>query len=182
MLPSANRGPSRTPEAWFRIVYTTPPHGKYSEDEYRLSVEVALGPWGAFESGNIGRFERTVTAKDLVSAVALRKCMIPRPSRPPKPPKVVATLQKAAEWRRQLDAGEIASQTAIARREGLTRARVTQILMLLRLAPDIQKAILGVADNPNPPRLPEKSLRPITRIQDPDQQAAAFADVIDRSS
>jgi hypothetical protein len=41
-------------------------------------------------------------------------------------------LKRAVEWQRQLDAGQIRSRAAIARREGLTRARVTQIMNLLR--------------------------------------------------
>jgi hypothetical protein len=41
-------------------------------------------------------------------------------------------LKRAIEWQRQLEAGEIRSRAAIARREGLTRARVTQIMNMLR--------------------------------------------------
>jgi biotin operon repressor len=41
-------------------------------------------------------------------------------------------LARALEWQRQLEAGEAESQAAIARREGLTRARVTQIMNRLR--------------------------------------------------
>ena len=41
-------------------------------------------------------------------------------------------LKRAIEWQRQLDAGQVRSRAAIARREGLTRARVTQIMNLLR--------------------------------------------------
>jgi hypothetical protein len=40
-------------------------------------------------------------------------------------------LKRAVEWQRQLDSGEVRSRAAIARREGLTRARVTQIMNLL---------------------------------------------------
>jgi hypothetical protein len=40
-------------------------------------------------------------------------------------------LERAREWKRQLDAGEISSRAAIARREGLSRARVTQLMNLL---------------------------------------------------
>ena len=35
------------------------------------------------------------------------------------------------EWLRQLDSGAVASRAAIARREGLSRARVTQLLKRL---------------------------------------------------
>ena len=41
-------------------------------------------------------------------------------------------LKRAVEWQRQLDSGEVRSRAAIARREGLTRARVTQIMNMLR--------------------------------------------------
>jgi hypothetical protein len=43
-----------------------------------------------------------------------------------------ARLARALEWQRQLDAGEVASRAEIARREGLLRARVTQITNGLR--------------------------------------------------
>jgi hypothetical protein len=36
--------------------------------------------------------------------------------------------ERAVEWLRQLRAGEVASRAAIARREGLSRARVSQVL------------------------------------------------------
>jgi hypothetical protein len=41
-------------------------------------------------------------------------------------------LKRAVEWQRQLDSGQVRSRAAIARREGLTRARVTQIMNMLR--------------------------------------------------
>src|SRR5262249_9031934 len=46
----------------------------------------------------------------------------------------VLRLERAREWQRQLDDGEISSRAAIARREGLSRARVTQVMNLLRRA------------------------------------------------
>ena len=54
--------------------------------------------------------------------------LVVRPDRrsPPsraKPLRFAETLRKAIEWRRQLDAGEIPNQAAIARREGITRDR-----------------------------------------------------------
>ena len=53
-------------------------------------------------------------------------------------------MAKAIEWRALLTAGEVATQAAIARHEGITRARVTKILGLLRLAPAIQHHILSM--------------------------------------
>jgi len=47
---------------------------------------------------------------------------------------VVELLRKAIEWQALLESSEISSQAEIARREGFTRARVTQIMGMGRLA------------------------------------------------
>ena len=164
-------------------MYVTPEHGKYASAEYHQIVEVALGPWAAFANGNVGHVERMIPADRLVSAVALRRrrSTSHRPSQPPrlpKPSRIVETLRKAMEWRRQLDAGEAESQAALARREGLTPARVTQILALLRLAPAILDSIRALAESPDPPALSEAALRPITLIKDSEKQLAAFEEAL----
>ena len=91
---------------------------------------------------------------------------------------MVATLRRAIEWRRQLDAGEVASQADIARREGVTRARVTQVLMLLRLAPEIRGRILNMPRSKNPLCISERRLRPITRIEDSAEQTVEFEEIV----
>ncbi|MBN1672766.1 MAG: hypothetical protein JXR37_17110 [Kiritimatiellae bacterium] len=179
--PSTNPRPRATPEVWFRIVYETPEGGKFVFTEYHLTVEVSLGPWAAFEHGDLGRLERVVAAERLVSAIPLPRHAPSRPSKPPrpaKPPRVVETLLKAMEWRRDLDKGEAPDQATVAKREGVSRARVTQVLMLLRLAPDIQESILRLPGSLNPPRPPERALRPIALLEDPEEQTAAFEEAL----
>jgi hypothetical protein len=56
--------------------------------------------------------------------------------------RIVELLHNAIEWRRQLDTGEVRNQDDIARREVVTRARVTQVPGLLRLAPEIQNQLV----------------------------------------
>jgi hypothetical protein len=56
---------------------------------------------------------------------------------------VVETLRKTLQWRQGLHAGTVASQAYIARREGITRARVCQIMSLLRLRPEIREKVLA---------------------------------------
>ena len=56
---------------------------------------------------------------------------------------------------------------------------MTQVLALLRLAPDILDSILALAERPNPPSVSEAALRPITRIENAKQQVAAFQEAID---
>src|SRR5450759_215481 len=62
------------------------------------------------------------------------------PSR--RPARVAVTLALAHQIQRAIDRGEIRDQAEAARRLGLTRARLTQILDLTLLAPDIQEEIL----------------------------------------
>jgi hypothetical protein len=165
------------PEVWFRIIHVSAEHAKGSIELREQTVEVALGPEGAFENGNIGRLTRQVPADGVVCAVPPPRYAPKRPS-PPKEPRIPLVtetlLRKAIAWQQELASGAVARQADIARREGVTRARVTQVLMLLRLAPDIQESILGLKQRPDPPRLPEHILRPIARIEDPEQQVKAF--------
>jgi hypothetical protein len=68
----------------------------------------------------------------------------------------------------------VACQADIARREGVSRARVTQVLMLLRLAPEIQERILGMPKKTGPSRISERRLRPIAHMGDWEHQLTAF--------
>ncbi len=52
-------------------------------------------------------------------------------------------LTRALAWQRELDVGEVDSRAALARREGLSRARVTQVMKLLDLVPEVQAVVLG---------------------------------------
>ena len=144
------------PEVYLRIVHLSqeghigPPVAAYGEQ----TVEIALGPKGAFENGNIGALTRRVPTDQVVTALPPLRGN-PKPPWEPKTPRVVELLRNAIEWRRQLDAGEVQNQAEIARREGITRARVTQVMSLLRLAPNMQKHILAM------PETTERRLRPV---------------------
>jgi hypothetical protein len=52
--------------------------------------------------------------------------------RPRNPERHGRLFEQALEWQRQLESGEVLTRAAIARREGLSRARVTQIMNVLR--------------------------------------------------
>ena len=69
-------------------------------------------------------------------------------------------LRQAIKWREELDSGQIPNQAAIARREHITRARVTQILALLRLPPETQEQVLAASPTKNGRVLTERGLRP----------------------
>jgi hypothetical protein len=87
---------------------------------------------------------------------------------------VVDLLRKAIEWQALLESGKIANQTDIARREGITRARVTQVMGMLRLAPEIQEHVLSMPDAASRTLISERMLRPIGTIKDNCDQIREF--------
>ena len=90
------------------------------------------------------------------------------------PNRVAELLRKAIEWQALLESGEIVNQAEIARHEGVTRPRVTQIMGLLRLAPKIQEQILYMPDAARRPLVTERILRPIVTIADHHDQLREF--------
>jgi hypothetical protein len=136
-------------------------------------VEIALGPKGAFEKVNVGALTRRVAAQRVVNAVPTPRGAR-KPPREPRTPRVVLLLRKALEWQALIESGEASSQAEIARREGITRARVTQIMHLLRLPPEIQQHILSLPDAPGQSAITERVLRSITQIEDGEQQVSEF--------
>jgi hypothetical protein len=60
------------------------------------TVEIALGPKGAFENGNVGTLTRRVPADRVVCAVPPRRGK-PKPPKEPRTPRVVELLRKALE-------------------------------------------------------------------------------------
>ena len=67
---------------------------------------------------------------------------MPSVAEPGKVPRVSRLMALAIRCDALIAAGEIANYAAIAELGHVTRARVTQIMNLLNLAPDIQEAIL----------------------------------------
>ena len=64
----------------------------------------------------------------------------PHPVR--RPARIAVLLATAHRLQEALDRGDISDRAELARRLGVTRARVTQVLNLTLLAPDIQEALL----------------------------------------
>ncbi|MDD5761194.1 MAG: hypothetical protein PHP88_01620 [bacterium] len=179
MPRSTNRMRPTGTEIWFRILHAAV-HGQngaplppYREQE----VEVALGPMGIFEDSHVGTLTRRIEAYQVVSVVPLTPGNLKQPTGP-KTPRVTELLRKAIEWRRQLDAGEVRNQADISRREGITRARVTQVMGMLRLAPEIQEQIHTLPDTSCPSTISERNLRPIGAITNQRDQLRKFHDSI----
>lgn len=159
------------PEVWFRVVHVTMQDNEAFQEQ---TVEIALGPKGAFENGNVGVIKRRVPTDEVVNALPPQLSK-PRPQKTPRMPRVAELLRKAMEWKELLGSGKGVIQADIARREGLSRARVTQIMDLLNLAPDIQKYILSMPEAVRRPSITERALRHITKLVGPRKQQEAFS-------
>ena len=175
MRQSTNRRRVAEPQVWFRIIHIAANgHHRALDGAYReQTVEIALGPKWAFKSGNVGAMTRRVAADRVLSALPKPRGT-PRPPKEPKTPRVVELLRKAMEWQRQLEADEVRNQAEIARLEGVTRARVTQIMALTRLEPEIREYILAMPEVVGRVDVTEHALRSIAQIDDPKQQLAEF--------
>jgi len=93
------------------------------------------------------------------------------------PLRAARLLAFAHDIERRIAAGEIASRAAAASLHGVTRARITQILNLLLLAPDIQEEILAAEVEPGHQPINERALRWVVRARDWPTQRARWRDI-----
>ena len=86
----------------------------------------------------------------------------PEPVR--RPARVAVMLALAHQLQAQIAEGRVCDQAEVARRLDLTRARVSQLLRLLRLAPDLQEQVLFLESvDGQEPIVTERTLRKVTR-------------------
>ena len=90
-------------------------------------------------------------------------------------PRVTRLLALAHRFEKLIRDGEVRDYADLARLGHVTRARLTQIMNLLNLAPDIQEEILGLpavtaGDDP----IRERQLRPIMATPDWNKQRRAW--------
>lgn len=76
----------------------------------------------------------------------------------------------AQEWQRRLTNGDCSSPAELARKLGVSRARVTQVLRVLRLAPEVLDALADLGDPLSAPIVTERRLRPIVRLPAEEQR------------
>ena len=90
-----------------------------------------------------------------------------RPETPARIPRISRLMALAIKFQDMVDRGEVRDYADLARLGYVTRARLTQIMNLLLLAPDIQEAFL---DNSSAWRarsaITERDLRSVSRIVD----------------
>lgn len=99
----------------------------------------------------------------------------PKPEPVRRPAKVARMLALAHHLQGGIDRGLIADRAAVARKLGLTRARVTQLLDLLLLAPDLQAAVLALEAVDGAEPMAERTLRAVAHAGTWAEQRAAWA-------
>ena len=94
----------------------------------------------------------------------------PAPEPVQRPARVARMLALAHALQNAIDDGIYESRAEVARRFGLTRARITQLSALVTLAPDIQEELLFMeaADGNEP--LSVRALRPLVAISSWEEQ------------
>lgn len=109
----------------------------------------------------------TVTREFHFARKSRRKIIMPGPApEPPTPqgriPRVAKLMALAIRFDQMLADGQVASMSDLARLCHVTQPRMTQIMNLLHLAPDIQEELLHLppVDEGNDP-VTERDLRPI---------------------
>jgi hypothetical protein len=102
-----------------------------------------------------------------------------QPPPPPKtvrrPARVARMLALAHRLQQAIDSGEIEDRATLARRFGITRARVTQLLNLTLLAPDIQEQVLALEAVDGLEPTSERALREVSWAMEWEEQRRRWA-------
>ena len=129
----------------------------------------------------------TVTRKIHFAIKNRRKVAIPGPApESPKPsgrtPRVSKLMALAIRFDQLLRDGKVHNQSELASLAYVTQPRMTQIMNLLHLAPDIQEEILHLppVDKGRDP-ITERYLRPITRLINWQKQRATWGTLLNSS-
>lgn len=104
----------------------------------------------------------------------------PKPEPVRRPAKVARMLALAHHVQNAIDRGLVADRAAVARKLGLTRARVTQLLDLLLLAPDLQEAVLAMEAVDGVEPMAERTLRAVAHAGAWEEQRVAFSSCLER--
>lgn len=102
-------------------------------------------------------------------------------SAPAKLPHITKLMALAIRLEHLLASGQVKDQAEIARTAGITRARVTQIINLTQLAPDIQEAILNLEPSTDHvPRFREREVRAIAILPSWEKQRTEWNRILKR--
>jgi len=99
---------------------------------------------------------------------------LPKPEVAARTPRVTRLMALAVKYQVMVDNGELRDYADIARLGYVSRARITQIMNLSNLAPDIQEQLLF----PTHPLPPERRLRQVTALIGWAEQRGCWRDLL----
>lgn len=104
------------------------------------------------------------------------KRFVPEPPAGPvrRPARVAVMLALAHKIQQAIDAGKVRDRAEVARRLGFTRARITHLMDLTLLAPDLQERVLGLEAVDGVEPISERELRKIAHAGRWGEQREAF--------
>ena len=92
-----------------------------------------------------------------------RSAAVPKAPDPPRVPRITRLMALAIKFQDMVDRGEVSDYADLARLGYVTRARLTQIMNLMLLAPDIQSSLMFREQNTaRIEALNERALRMLT--------------------
>jgi len=101
---------------------------------------------------------------------------LPKVPDPPRIPRIARLIALAIKFQDMVDRREVRDYADLARLGYVSRARITQIMNLLNLAPDIQEQILFLGDGSGEQhnQIREPTVRPLTQLVEWDAQRMQF--------
>lgn len=99
----------------------------------------------------------------------------PAEPEPPRIPRITRLMALAIKFQDMVDHGEVSDYADLARLGFVTRARLTQIMNLLLLAPDIQASLL--MQDAAGEGIPERLIRPLVAVPMWDHQRLLWHEV-----
>lgn len=100
---------------------------------------------------------------------------------PPRIPRIARLMALGIKFQDMVDRGEVRDYADLARLGFVSRARITQIMNLLNLAPDLQEELLTCATIPAEEAIPERGLRHVTGVVGWSQQRRRWKELLRKS-
>ena len=106
----------------------------------------------------------------------------PRPRPTNRVPRISKLMALAIRFDEMIRTGEASDTIELARRGHVTQPRMSQIMALNQLAPDIQEALLNLPATKGKPEIHEKRLRPIAAMLHWEDQRASWRELSEVAS
>ncbi|MFV2073049.1 MAG: hypothetical protein ACC742_10415 [Thermoanaerobaculales bacterium] len=116
-----------------------------------------------------------------IAPIGIYEAPEPPPEPVYRPARVAQMLALAHRLEAAIDRGDYKDRADVARQLGFTRARVTQLLDLALLAPDIQERVLDLQAIDGREPLTERGLREVVRQESWGEQRRRWGDLCQRT-